>query len=295
MKQSVRLKSVVLATLLLAKSPVAIPNLSAAEPPETEKDTASSCCSQENDPSSASPEIQGTEPGQPLGQAAGLSVARASPWTEPVDRQGFDLDFKMTDQDGKSMQLAQWMGHPLAVSFIFTRCPMPNMCPLITLTMARLQRDLESAGLDQDVRLLLVTYDPVYDTPERLKTYGQDRGLRFTNALMLRPDVDQFRSLLLEFQVGVDYRADGSIGHFIELLLIDRQGRFVRDYQGQVWDNTAVLEDLKRLIKEPNAPSTVASVEAADVHPSPQSASSKHQAQHHGNEPQPVVSNDVGR
>jgi protein SCO1/2 len=116
--------------------------------------------------------------------------------------------------------------------------------------MANLQRDLEEVELSDKVRLVLITYDPVYDTPARLKAYGADRGLEFTNAVMLRPGFYQFRQLLNEFQVGVDYRADGSIGHFIELLLIDHKGRFVRDYQGQVWDNPAVLDDLKRLLAE---------------------------------------------
>jgi len=116
--------------------------------------------------------------------------------------------------------------------------------------MANLQRDLEEAGLSEKVKLALITYDPVYDTPGRLKAYGADRGLRFTNAVMLRPGVEQFRQLLHEFQIGVDYRADGSIGHFIELLLIDHAGRFVRDYQGQVWDNVAVLDDLKKLVAQ---------------------------------------------
>ena len=44
---------------------------------------------------------------------------------------------------------------------------------------------------------------------------------------------------------------DGTIGHFIEMILIDKQGRFVRDYQGKVWSNDAALEDLKKLLTEP--------------------------------------------
>lgn len=181
---------------------------------------------------------------------ASATPARASGWIEPADRDPFDLDFKMTNQDGQSLVLSELAGSPMAMSFIFTRCSNPKMCPMITLAMAHLQRDLDAVGLGQKVKLLLVTYDPVYDNPERLKKYGVDRGLAFTNTIMLRPDVDQFRQLLSEFQIGADYRSDGSIGHVIELLLIDHKGRFVRDYQGQVWDNALVLEDLKKLVAE---------------------------------------------
>lgn len=187
---------------------------------------------------------------QPAEGDTAVGAARASQWIEPGDREAFDLDYDMTDQDGRAMNLGDLAGVPIAMSFIFTRCPTPQMCPLITVTMANLQRDLEEAGLSEKVRLALITYDPVYDTPARLKAYGADRGLRFTNAVMLRPGVEQFRQLLHEFQIGVDYRTDGSIGHFIELLLIDHRGRYVRDYQGQVWDNAVVLNDLKRLVAE---------------------------------------------
>lgn len=194
----------------------------------------------------------GSQPQKPDGDSPELtaSVARAGQWTELADRVAFDLDYRMTDQAGRALYLRDLIGSPLALSFIYTRCPDPNMCPAMTLTMAQLQRDLEQAGLGNRVKLVLMTYDPVFDTPERLKAFGQERGLAFTNAMMLQPDADRFREVLSEFQVGVDYRADGSIGHFIELLLIDGQGRFVRDYQGQIWDNMAVLTDLKRLVAE---------------------------------------------
>lgn len=190
---------------------------------------------------------------QPMDIPIPAAKARASVWMESTDRQPFDLDFKMTNQNAQTLVLSELAGKPLAMSFIFTRCPNPNLCPLITLTMAHLQRDLESAGLAQNVTLALLTYDPIYDTPKRLHQYGLDRGLQFTNAMMLQPDAETFRQLLGEFQIGVDYQSNGSIDHFIELLIIDHQGRFVRDYQGNVWDNASVLADLKQLVNEQQA------------------------------------------
>ena len=212
------------------------------------------CCPVESDVD-ADGEARTTEQPEPvdppaLDASTPTANARASEWILPEDRDHFDLDFEMTDQNGQALTFGDLVGKPLAISFIFTRCPNPKMCPLITLTLAHLQRDLELANLAEDVTLVLLTYDPVYDTPERLRQYGLERGLQFSNAVMLRPDTEAFRQLLSEFQIGVDYQADGSIGHFIELLMVDHDGRFVRDYQGDVWDNVAVLEDLKRLVIE---------------------------------------------
>ncbi len=181
-------------------------------------------------------------------------LARAGQWVEADDREAFDLEYDATNQGGVAISLTELAGRPTVMSFIFTRCPMPKMCPLITVRMAQLQQGLKEAGLDERVNLVLMTYDPVFDTPEPLERYGTDRGLVFNDrVMMLRPGVERFRELLHEFQVGVNYQSDGSISHFIELLLIDHEGRFVRDYQGQVWENTPVLDDLKRLVAQQQA------------------------------------------
>lgn len=176
--------------------------------------------------------------------------ARVGEWIEPNQRVAFDLDYGATDHDGKSMKLADLLGKPTAMSFIFTNCPNPNMCPLIASVMADLEKKVTDADLADQVHLVMLSYDPVRDTPEALKAYGQQRGVKFTCVKMLRPDRESFSQLLREFQITVGYSGSGEINHAMELLLIDSEGRFVRDYQGGVWDNTAVLADLRRLLDE---------------------------------------------
>lgn len=174
----------------------------------------------------------------------------ASEWTAPADRVGFYLDFEVENQDGEAMNMTALRGKPVAMSFIFTRCPNPRMCPLIASTMAELQDILAARGLTDDVQLVLVTYDPTYDTPERLKAYGAKFGLAYTNAVMLRAQGATFREMLSEFSVVIGPGAGGLLNHRNELLLLDREGRYVRDYRGDVWDATAVADDLAKLIAE---------------------------------------------
>lgn len=171
-------------------------------------------------------------------------------WSTPEDRDVFDLNFTVTDQEGREHKLKDLMDRPAVMSFIFTRCSNPEMCPTITIQMAHLQRDLEKQGLSDKVRLLLLSYDPVYDTPQRLKKWGADRGLRFDNAVMLRPSVEQYRDLISELAISVAPLADGTFNHTYELLLLDAQGRFVRDYRGDIWNNEPVIEDLRKLVTE---------------------------------------------
>lgn len=188
--------------------------------------------------------------------------ARVSEWTEPAEREAFDLDFTLTDQDGNVVKLADLRGKPFAVTFMFTTCTDPDMCPMIVVHTAKLQREVAAAGLGDDVRLLLISYDPMRDTPERLHKYGSDRGIRFNTqpqTLMLRPDKDQYRRLITEFAIDVRPSSDGSFAHRRELLLVDHEGRFVRDYQAYLWDNKAVVADFKKLLEEKQAAATAAS------------------------------------
>lgn len=172
------------------------------------------------------------------------------PWDAPAQREALDLDVAVTNQAGKAMKLSDLQGKPLIVSFIFTRCPNPQMCPFITVRMASLQRHANKIGLGEQVTFALITYDPVYDTPERLKHYGQVRGLSFDNLHMLRPDPKQFRKVLDEFETPVQWTDTGIVGnHAMELFILDRKGRFVRQYRG-MWSNVRVLSDINRLLTE---------------------------------------------
>jgi cytochrome oxidase Cu insertion factor (SCO1/SenC/PrrC family) len=180
--------------------------------------------------------------------------ATVGDWLEGDDRIELDLDFNLTNQDGDTVNLADLNGKPIAVTFFFTSCPNPNMCPLIVLTMAHLQRDLEKAGLTDDVHTLLISYDPTRDTPERMKKYGADRGFRFDNGMMLRPGMDEYIDLLHALSISIQPLSDGTINHVRELLIIDADGRYVRDYHGEIWDNQMVLDDLRRLVAEKQNP-----------------------------------------
>ena len=218
------------------------------EPPEDPEAPKTPQNSGQNASNSGTTTQPAPAPDEPAVSATGVKF---DDWKDPLDRpEPFDLNFAMLDQDGREVNLADFVGKPMAVSFIFTRCPDPKMCPLITLRMADLQDQLRKLGILDDVQLLLISYDPRYDTPERLKAYAKDRGMEFESMAMLTARDPALLPLLLE-HMGVTAEGQGaSFKHLIELLLIDRGGRFVRAYYGRVWENDPVIEDLKRLIDE---------------------------------------------
>jgi protein SCO1 len=193
---------------------------------------------------------------KPANVAAGVAADNdpaVLAWAAPKDRYNLGLgDFHVTDQDGKAMTMADLEGRPFALSWVFTRCANPQMCPLIAATMGQLQKKADEAGLADKTRFVLVSYDPTYDTPDRLKKFGSDHGLTFTNAAMLRPNVDELGLLIQSFQLTIGPAAGNQINHKSELFIFDHHGKLARSYSGR-WQPDMALADLKRLVEEQEA------------------------------------------
>lgn len=213
---------------------------------------SASCCEDKPSGEVAAATQPAPNVSSPATQPAKTGNKHVGPWTDAKDRAKFRLDYQVADHNGKSFALKELVDRPMALTFIFTRCPNPNMCPLIASRVSMLQSDLRKAGLADKVRIGMMTYDVTYDTPERLKAYAGERNLDLADGsvVMLRPHPDDFASLMSELQISAGYAADGTINHFIELILIDRKGRFVRDYTGEIWKNAEVAADLERLAAE---------------------------------------------
>lgn len=86
-------------------------------------------------------------------------------------------DFTMTKQDGESIRLSDLRGNVVALTFIYTRCPLPDFCPLMDRKFADLARSIEvSPARAARIRLISVSFDPDHDTPEVLRKHALIRG-----------------------------------------------------------------------------------------------------------------------
>ena len=102
----------------------------------------------------------------------GAAASQAASAAEP--KPGVEVpDFKLVNQDGKPTKLRQPAGRAVLLTFIYTRCPLPDYCPLISGNFAEINRALEKdPALNDRTHLLSVTLDPAYDTPKVLRSYG---------------------------------------------------------------------------------------------------------------------------
>jgi cytochrome oxidase Cu insertion factor (SCO1/SenC/PrrC family) len=176
-----------------------------------------------------------------------------SPWLEETDRIALPEHLSFADHDGRPVAATDLRGRPVAMAFVYTRCINPRKCPLVTSTMAELQREIKSAGLATDVALSIVTYDPAYDTPLTLLSYGKKFGIDLgRDFMMLQPTVETKGRLFDALSLAVNYDSRGEVNvHGIQLVLLDRNFRFVRSYHSVLWENASVVQDLQRLVAEP--------------------------------------------
>lgn len=77
-------------------------------------------------------------------------------------------DFELTDQDGRAVHLSQFRSKVIAIQFVYTRCPLPDVCPRLASHFAYVHRRLGAK-----VHLLTITVDPTYDSPAILKEYAR--------------------------------------------------------------------------------------------------------------------------
>jgi protein SCO1/2 len=83
-------------------------------------------------------------------------------------------DFAMVNQDGKRIHLGEFQGDVLLVTFIYTRCPFPDYCPLVSKNFSKIYASLKKdPSLGPKIRLLSVSFDPEHDTPAVLRQYAQ--------------------------------------------------------------------------------------------------------------------------
>jgi len=88
-------------------------------------------------------------------------------------------DFAMTTQEGKPIKLSDLKGKIVVLTFIYTRCPLPDYCPAVDKKFHALADAINSVrSRSEVVRLLSVSFDPEHDTPETLRNHAQLQGAK---------------------------------------------------------------------------------------------------------------------
>ncbi|HSE63386.1 MAG TPA: SCO family protein [Thermoanaerobaculia bacterium] len=154
-------------------------------------------------------------------------------------------DFALTDQTGRTVRLSQMRGEPVAVAFVYTRCPIATACPLTAARFAKLDSMLKEKGFG---KLLTITVDPEHDTPKVLAEYAKHLGANPARWKFLTGDPKAVAEVASRF--GVLYYPDrGEVVHTQAVAVVDPDGRLATIYYGEKWEPEQLLRDIEKARK----------------------------------------------
>jgi protein SCO1/2 len=147
-------------------------------------------------------------------------------------------DFRLVNQAGERIRLHQFRGEAVVLTFIYTRCPLPDYCPLMSRHFAKIH-----AALPPKARLLSVTLDPTYDTPAVLRDYGRGYlppGEPLGRWVLATGSEEEVRAIAGYF--GLAYWAESDqIIHGLRTAVISPEGTLVKLYRGNEWTPEEIL------------------------------------------------------
>lgn len=156
--------------------------------------------------------------------------------------------FTLINQDNENVSLSQFEGKVVLIGFIYTRCPMPTMCPWTTDNFVEIQDDLGSRFGDEVV-LIMMSFD-TYDTPESLKAYGEAYGADFSGWHFLTGDNAIIEEVMDGYKVIYNDEGGGAFTHSMISVLVDQNGNIRKEYWGTDWKIGTVMGHIDGLLEE---------------------------------------------
>lgn len=185
------------------------------------------------------------------GRAPLPASAAAAPVYDLLDPGEPVPDVALLDQDGTARRFSEWRGQALAVTFIYTRCPLPDFCPAMDRRFAEVQRLVAATPALRDrVHLVSVTVDPAYDTPAVLAAHAATVGADPALWSFVTGEPEALDAFGRRFGVSVmrDDPASREVMHNLRTAVIDPEGRLVTIHGGSEWTAGDLVPELERAI-----------------------------------------------
>jgi len=160
-------------------------------------------------------------------------------------------DFALLNQSGKTIHLDQFKGKVVLMTFIYTRCALADFCPRMSRNFAEIDKALQGdPALYGKTHLLSVSFDPTYDTPAVLKSYGgaytgNYTKERFAHWDFAAPPVKGLPEMAQFFDVGVTPGENKSLTHSLSTVLIGKDGKVIAWYPTNDWVPSEMVAAVK--------------------------------------------------
>jgi len=165
-------------------------------------------------------------------------------------------DFALTDQSNRTVHLSDFHGRVIAIDFIYTRCPLPDVCPRLSANFASVAKHLIAPLIapqikpnsSRDIQLLSITIDPQYDTPAVLTEYAHRYGADGESWRFLTGSLDQIRDAAGIFGL-VYWPEEGSITHTVATAVIGRDGKLAALIDGSSYRPEQLRDLIEHTLK----------------------------------------------
>jgi len=160
-------------------------------------------------------------------------------------------DFTMTSQDSSAVRLSDLRGNVVVLTFIYTRCPLPDFCPLMDKKFSELAERIGAfPERARQIRLVSLSFDPEHDTPDVLRKHAQIRGT--TPPLWSYAVASHDELAKIGVPLGLFYQpGETEIAHNLSTAIIDRQGKLARLEIGKErnkWGTADLLKTIYSLL-----------------------------------------------
>jgi len=160
-------------------------------------------------------------------------------------------DFKLLNQSGQTIGLRQFRGKVVALTFIYTRCQMADYCPRMSQNFAEIDKALVAEpGMYAKTHLLSISFDPEYDTPKVLRSYGEAYTGKYTHETFAHwdfaaPAAADLQRIEEWFDLGVTPGDSGALQHSLATVVVGKDGKVVAYYPTNEWTPAEVLAKMR--------------------------------------------------
>lgn len=164
-------------------------------------------------------------------------------------------DFSLVNQDGKAVRMDSFRGKVTLVTFIYTHCPFPDYCPLVSNNFAQIYAAARSnPSLHSKIRLLSISFDPAHDTPQVLRQYGTTfskttGGNPFDRWEFATTSPKELEKITNFFGVFYD-PSQQQIVHSLSTSVITPQGTIYKWYSNNAWQPSDLLGDAAQVLSQ---------------------------------------------
>ena len=161
-------------------------------------------------------------------------------------------DFRMLNQNGNTVHLSQFRGKVLLATFIYTRCPLADYCPRMSRNFSEIDKTLAAdPALYGKTHLLSISFDPKYDTPAVLRSYGGAYTGNYTRENFAHwdfaaPSARELPQVTQFFGVGVTPGENQTLTHSLSTVIVGKDGKIAAWYPTNDWKNEEIVAAIRK-------------------------------------------------